>query len=167
MDHLSKNIKLLRNLKEISQTEIAASLDFNRTTWNNYESGVSTPSLEGVFKIAKYFGVSVDDLVMKDLITDVNLIAKYKDSKYWEKVNLNVNALVNAITKKEGKSSPSNKANKEFNPSLNEAQMSFKSIEAQLHDLSSKIAKIEANTAKSLATMEDKIKALAKGKAKM
>lgn len=166
MEYLSKNILLLRHLKELTQAEIANQIGFKRTTWVNYESGLSTPILRDALMIAKFLDVNLEDLITKDLSTDTHLIEKYKDSKYWEKTHLKSHPPTHPNRKKEGKSPPGTKIKTTFNSPLNVDQKSLKVIEAHLHDLSSKIAKIETNTANSLAQMEGKIKALAKGKSK-
>lgn len=67
MKYFSKNIAFLRGLKGISQAEIADRLDFKRTTWNGYEVGTSRPYIDGLVKIADYFGVTEADLLHTDL----------------------------------------------------------------------------------------------------
>ncbi|HCN82509.1 MAG TPA: DNA-binding protein, partial [Sphingobacteriaceae bacterium] len=66
MKHFSKNIYLLRNIRGLTQAQIAAQLGFKSTTWNNYESGVSTPILRDALTISKFFEVSLNDLADKD-----------------------------------------------------------------------------------------------------
>jgi len=38
-----------------------------RSTWSNYETGQTEPDLETIVKISGIFGVSIDDLILKDL----------------------------------------------------------------------------------------------------
>ncbi|MFL9485641.1 helix-turn-helix transcriptional regulator [Chitinophagaceae bacterium LWZ2-11] len=57
MTFFSANVKYLRLLKGLKQSQMLEEVEVNRTTWNNYEKGVSTPNVEGLIKIAKYFGV--------------------------------------------------------------------------------------------------------------
>lgn len=44
-----------------------------RTTWNNYESGKSNPTLDGIIEIARFFDVSETDLLHTDLEKEGNL----------------------------------------------------------------------------------------------
>lgn len=93
MKFFDKNIQFLRKQKGLKQVDMQAQLGYNRTTWNNYERGVSEPDLEGFFKIAKFFGVSVDHLYFYDL-ESVHL--NYNDAPHIipGKVPLNVPATV-------------------------------------------------------------------------
>lgn len=66
--YLGSNIKVLRNRKGLSQEALAAELDIKRTTLNNYENtAVLNPTIELLFKIAGFFGVSLDVLIKVDL----------------------------------------------------------------------------------------------------
>lgn len=42
-------------------------LGFPRTTWSSYENGVSQPDIDGILRIASFFGISVTELLEKDL----------------------------------------------------------------------------------------------------
>jgi len=53
---------------------MSAQLGFGRTTWNNYENGVSNPKLEDFIEISKLFGVSETDLLHFDLEMRGNLL---------------------------------------------------------------------------------------------
>ena len=67
---LGSNIKVLRNRRGLSQEALAAELEIKRTTLNNYENtAVLNPTIELLFKIADFFGVSLDVLIKKDLST--------------------------------------------------------------------------------------------------
>lgn len=39
----------------------------SRTTWSNYENGVTEPSIDLLVRISRFFGVSLDELVIIDL----------------------------------------------------------------------------------------------------
>lgn len=69
MDFFASNIKHLREKNGLKQAEIPIKLNINRTTWNNYEAGVSKPNVDGLITIAKYFGVTESDLLHRDLCT--------------------------------------------------------------------------------------------------
>jgi len=38
-----------------------------RSTWSNYETGQTQPDIETIARISGIFGVSIDDLILKDL----------------------------------------------------------------------------------------------------
>ncbi|HXU27488.1 MAG TPA: XRE family transcriptional regulator [Bacteroidia bacterium] len=64
---LSSNLLILRQKKSISQDTLAKFLNISRTTITNYEGGLSEPDYEKLILIAKYFDISLDDLLTKDL----------------------------------------------------------------------------------------------------
>lgn len=67
---LSKNIRYLRNKNNWGQDFLAEKLGYKSyTTIQKWESGVSDPPLKTLDKLAKLFGVDIDDLNNKDLTT--------------------------------------------------------------------------------------------------
>lgn len=64
---LSSNLLILRKKKNITQNDFANKLGIKRTTITNYETGTSCPDNERLVAIAKILGVSIDDLLTKDL----------------------------------------------------------------------------------------------------
>ena len=66
--YLGNNIKILRSRRGLSQDALAKELGIKRTTLNNYENwAVLNPTIELLFRIADFFGVSLDVLIKKDL----------------------------------------------------------------------------------------------------
>jgi DNA-binding XRE family transcriptional regulator len=66
-------------------------LGIKRTTWNGYEAGTSQPYLNVFSEIAEYFGITMDDLLNKDLTNDGNLNYSSNHSKNDGKGNLSGN----------------------------------------------------------------------------
>ena len=67
---LSKNIRYLRNKNNWGQDFLAEKLGYKSyTTIQKCEYGVSDPHLKTLDKLAKLFGVDIDDLNNKDLTT--------------------------------------------------------------------------------------------------
>jgi transcriptional regulator with XRE-family HTH domain len=64
---LAYNIKFLRKRKGKTQEEMAADLDFKRSTLNGYENGIAEPGIDNLIKIASYFNISVDVLITSDI----------------------------------------------------------------------------------------------------
>lgn len=67
MDALNKNIKKLRTLKGLSQTEFAQLFDLSRANIGSYEEGRAQPKMEAVVNIANHFSISLDNFVNKEL----------------------------------------------------------------------------------------------------
>jgi len=62
--NLANNIKKLREAKGLSQEKLARLADVANNTLIKMESGENkNPTLETLKKVAKAFGVSVDDLI--------------------------------------------------------------------------------------------------------
>lgn len=62
-----KNLRYLRKKSGLKQEDMLDFLAITRSTWSNYEIGFSNPKLPEVINISKFFGVSLDELVMDDL----------------------------------------------------------------------------------------------------
>jgi len=61
---LSKNLKIIRQNKGISQDRLSKLADLSLNTVVNIESGLNpNPTIETLTKIAKALGVGVDDLI--------------------------------------------------------------------------------------------------------
>lgn len=60
---IATNLKMLRTSKGLSQTEIAAMLDIDRSSFALYESGRRIPDAEALLKIARYFGIRMELLL--------------------------------------------------------------------------------------------------------
>lgn len=63
----SKNLKYLRKKNNLSQNKLAKKLNVNQTTIARWEDKGREPTISSVFKIAKYFEISIDDLITIDL----------------------------------------------------------------------------------------------------
>lgn len=71
--NISKNIKRLRNKKNLSQTDMAKKLNITRQAYNHYETGKRIPPLETLQLISGIFEVSLDYLLGKsDDPTSIN-----------------------------------------------------------------------------------------------
>lgn len=65
--HLAQNIKYLREQKGITQNEMANVFGISQSATGNWETGERKPNIEMIVRLADYFGVTLDDLVLKDL----------------------------------------------------------------------------------------------------
>lgn len=67
----SKKLQELRKQKGLTQEELAQTLYVSRTAVSKWESGRGYPSIDSLKAIAKYFSVTVDDLLSGDEILTV------------------------------------------------------------------------------------------------
>jgi putative transcriptional regulator len=59
---LKNNLKALRQVKSISQEELASVLGVSRQTINSIETGKFDPSLKLVIKITRFFKVGLESI---------------------------------------------------------------------------------------------------------
>lgn len=62
MSTIGENIKKLRKIKGIRQTELAKALNLCQSAIAHYEKNIRTPEAHSIPKIAKILGVSVNEL---------------------------------------------------------------------------------------------------------
>lgn len=89
MKFFGENIKSIRKKSNLKQAEIKAAIGIEPTTWSNYENGKSFPNLKLFDEICKYFDISADDLLNKDL-SDVQVNKNNLDFYKRENVQVNV-----------------------------------------------------------------------------
>lgn len=58
-----KNLRAIREDKDIKQKDIAAHLNVSQNTYSQYETGVISLTAEVLIKLADYYDVSVDFLL--------------------------------------------------------------------------------------------------------
>ena len=59
---MKNRLEELRKERGIRQEELAAALEVSRQTIGSLENGRYNPSLQLAFKIARYFGMSIEDI---------------------------------------------------------------------------------------------------------
>jgi len=59
---MKNRLEELRKAKGIKQDELAAALDVSRQTIGALENGRYNPSIRLAFKIAKYFGMRIEEI---------------------------------------------------------------------------------------------------------
>ena len=63
---LNEKLQELRKQKGLTQEELAQALFVSRTAVSKWESGRGYPNIESLKGIAKFFGVTVDELLSGD-----------------------------------------------------------------------------------------------------
>ncbi|HMQ59205.1 MAG TPA: helix-turn-helix transcriptional regulator [Flavilitoribacter sp.] len=64
---LADNLRYLRKQQNLSQEELASKVGLNRGNVASYENGTAEPKLCNLLKLADIFGVSMSDMILKDL----------------------------------------------------------------------------------------------------
>ena len=67
VNNFPKNLKHLRTKKGLNQLDMESWLGIGRSTWSNYENGVTDPSIDDIVNFAKFFNVTLDELIVRDL----------------------------------------------------------------------------------------------------
>lgn len=112
MQHVGKTIKGIREEKGLTQQQIAELVHMHRSNYSKVESGERELSIEAVNTVAKYFGMTIDQLVNfdgnipdevtvedKSLIEQVKLIAELEQ----EEKNMVFKMIDTFLTKKKFK----------------------------------------------------------------
>lgn len=63
----SKNLKILRGIKKISQSQLAKELHVSQATINLWENKQREPTLSRIISVANYFDVSLEELINKNI----------------------------------------------------------------------------------------------------
>ena len=86
MNYFSKNLEFLRKSKNISRSELASKINVNQSTISRWENEEMGATVDKACDIAKFFNVSLADLIGKNLTKENNvfdetrvLFTKYKD----------------------------------------------------------------------------------------
>lgn len=72
----SSNLRYLRKCKNLSQPEVAVGFRLGTNTIGSYERGDREPTLECLIGLAKFYNVSIDDLLLKDLRPQGTLLSR-------------------------------------------------------------------------------------------
>lgn len=64
----SQNLRILRECEKLKQIDLASKLGVTQRKVSYWETGKIEPSLEDLWKIADFFGVSVDEIIGRSSI---------------------------------------------------------------------------------------------------
>lgn len=67
MSYVGKNIKKIRSVKNLNQSQFADLFELKRASIGAYEEGRAEPKIATLMQIAKHFGITTDDLLNKEL----------------------------------------------------------------------------------------------------
>ena len=63
---MKNRLEMLRKERGIKQEELANELEVSRQTIGSLENGRYNPSIQLAFKIARYFGLTIEDIFIYD-----------------------------------------------------------------------------------------------------
>lgn len=66
-NNIAKNLRYLRKKRGLNQADIRSKLNITRSTWSNYENGITTPAINDLIKFSRFFGITLDELILHDL----------------------------------------------------------------------------------------------------
>ena len=61
--HLARNVRLLRDTRGMTQSQMAKLASLPRATWANLESGAANPTLAVLDRVASVFQVTIEELI--------------------------------------------------------------------------------------------------------
>lgn len=62
----SDNLLYLRNLKGLSQEQVAEAVGISRQSYSKWEQGDTFPDIDKCDKLANFYGVTIDSLIHSD-----------------------------------------------------------------------------------------------------
>ena len=68
MNYFSVNLRTLRNEKQISQSQLAKELNVSNGMISFWENGKYEPTATNIILVAKFFNISIDELLLTPLI---------------------------------------------------------------------------------------------------
>lgn len=86
MQHIGKNIKKIREDKGLTQQLIADLIAMHRSNYSRVEAGERELSIDAIGKIAKYFNMTIDNLV--NLEDDIPQEITFEDKTIIEQMQL-------------------------------------------------------------------------------
>ncbi len=87
---LKDNLIMLRNIRGLSQEEVAEAVGISRQAYGKWESGLTIPDIEKCHLLAKRYGVSIDSLIKEEAIDGLGPIPPAPIGKsIWGTVTVN------------------------------------------------------------------------------
>ena len=73
---LADNLIFLRNIKGLTQEQVAEVIGISRQSYSKWEQGETYPDIDKCDKLAKYYGVTIDSLVHQDNKVDDRVVCE-------------------------------------------------------------------------------------------
>lgn len=94
--NIGNNLKQIRKSRNHTQQEMADIMFVHRTSYSKMESGQQDISVEGLVRVAKNFGMSIDDIIFLNEKTDIPNEISMEDKATLEQLQL-----INELEKEE------------------------------------------------------------------
>lgn len=78
----NRNVKYLRESKNISQAKMSKDLKIDQSTLAKWENGTRQITLDWAIRISDYFNIYIGDFISKDLITNAKAKTPSSDKEY-------------------------------------------------------------------------------------
>ena len=86
---LAENLIVLRNIKGMSQEQIAEVIGISRQSYAKWEQGETIPDIEKCDRLAKYYGITIDALMHQDNMVGTTRLAPAPVGKHlWGTVTI-------------------------------------------------------------------------------
>ena len=85
MNQLGEKLRIMREMQELKQKDMAEFLHIDRSTYSYYELDRTEPSLDMVVTLSEFFDISLDDLLKKQIDLETFQIMYHR--KLTKKVN--------------------------------------------------------------------------------
>lgn len=63
MEMLAENLMLLRNIKKLTQEQVAEVIGISRQSYAKWEQGDTVPDIDKCDKLARFYGITIDALI--------------------------------------------------------------------------------------------------------
>ncbi len=73
---LINNLIALRKSRSLTQIELGEKINYSDKTISKWENGDSCPNIEAIYRIAKFYEVSIDDLLSEDFQIGSRIVAE-------------------------------------------------------------------------------------------
>lgn len=68
MSYFAYNLKALRKEKKLSQPELAKAINVSKGVISFWENDIYEPTASNIIKIAQFFNISIDELLLTEII---------------------------------------------------------------------------------------------------
>lgn len=68
MNYFAYNLKVLRKEKKLSQPELAKAINVSNGMISFWENGIYEPTASNIIAVAKFFNISIDELLLSEII---------------------------------------------------------------------------------------------------
>lgn len=68
MNYFAYNLKTLRKERKLSQPELAKAINVSNGMISFWENGIYEPTASNIIKVAKFFNISIDELLLTEIL---------------------------------------------------------------------------------------------------